>query len=140
MRTRAQISRDAALRRLTRVNHSLAVAAVLGAGMITDIVANATSGHARTITRTAETSGSGQVELLTSAQRSPTRKPRSSRHRAVAHHSTAASRTASSSPAAGSAPSSLAPSSTTPSQSSSSSASSVQPTVQPAVVAVSGGS
>ncbi|MDE3130734.1 MAG: hypothetical protein KGL16_06230, partial [Acidobacteriota bacterium] len=47
MRTRAQLSRDAALRRLTRVNHALAVAAVIAVGVITDIVANTASGHTR---------------------------------------------------------------------------------------------
>jgi hypothetical protein len=144
MRTRAQISRDAALKRLTRVNHSLAVAALLGVGVMTDVVANAASGHARTITRSAETSGSGRVELLTSPQRSPTRKPRSSRHRAVAHHSSAASRTASSSPVASSSSNSSQnlQGSSAPSSASSSSSSSSTPasSVQPTVVAVSGGS
>lgn len=47
MRTRAQESRDAALRRLTRVNHSLAAAALLGAAVVTDVVANTASGHTR---------------------------------------------------------------------------------------------
>ena len=56
MRTRAQTTRDAALRRLTRVNRSLAVAALVGAGVITDVVAHTASGH--TVTRSTTAGGS----------------------------------------------------------------------------------
>ena len=72
MRTRAQTSRDAALRRLTRVNHSLAVAAVLGAGVITDVVAHTASGHPVTSHPTpVSTSGNGQVGLLSTSAEPP---------------------------------------------------------------------
>jgi hypothetical protein len=110
MRTRAQASRDAALRRLTRLNHSLALAAVVGAGVVTDVVANTPAGHATTITTTGETSTTGQVTLLTSPQISPSHKPRHHSHRAPQ-------------PAVQQAPQPAA-----------------QPTPQPTVVAVSGGS
>jgi hypothetical protein len=138
MPTRAQTTRDAALRRLTRVNRSLALAAVVSAGVITDVVASTASGHARTITTARETNATGRVELLTSPQNSPTRKPRRNRHRAVTHHSTAAPRSVPAPPAASSSASSTP--AATSSAPSSSAASSAPVTVQPTVVAVSGGS
>ena len=144
MRTRAQTTRDAALRRLTRVNRSLALVAVVGAGVVTDVVANTASGHARTITTTGETSGTGRVELLTSPQSSPTRKPRTSTHRPITRpqQSTAGSQTAapSSQVASSSQSARTTQAASSSSDSSSSGASSAPVTAQPAVVAVSGGS
>ena len=54
-RTRAQASRDAALRRLTRVNHGLTAAAAIGAGVLTEVIAHTASAHTRTITSTSGT-------------------------------------------------------------------------------------
>lgn len=67
MRSRAQQSRDAALRRLAHVNRSLAAAALVCTGVITDVVANTASGHARTVTTTE-------------------RRPAATPHRANVHH------------------------------------------------------
>jgi hypothetical protein len=87
MRTRAQVSRDAALRRLTRVNHTLAIAAVVGTGVITDLVANTASGHARAVAT--NTSGvdtnKGPAATVTKA---PTRHHTARR---AAHHTAATS-------------------------------------------------
>ena len=71
MRTRAQTTRDAALRRLTRVNRSIAVAALVGAGVLTDVVAHTASGHTVKSSTSATGSGAkgtGGVELLTSSR------------------------------------------------------------------------
>ena len=113
MRTRAQESRDAALRRLTRVNRTLAIAAVVGTGVITDLVANTASGHARTVAT--NTSG---VDTNNGPAATVTKAP--ARHHSArrAAHNTAATS------------SDTAATSTPP-------VSAVQPT---AVVAVSGGS
>jgi hypothetical protein len=54
-RSRAQASRDAALRRLTRVNHGLTAAAAIGAGVLTEVIAHTASAHTRTISSTART-------------------------------------------------------------------------------------
>ena len=153
MRTRAQNSRDAALRRLTRVNRSLALAAVVGAGVVTDVVANTAAGHATTVTKTGETTGTGRVTLLTSPSSTTARKPRSHRHRAVAHHrrKPVTSGTAVPPAASGSATSTVQQTQPTVQQTQptvqqtqptvqSTPQPVVQPTPQPTVVAVSGGS
>jgi len=93
MRTRAQTNRDAALRRLTRVNHSIAVAAVIGAGVVTDLVAHTASGHAATGSTSATgsvTKGSGGVELLTGPRTTKRRAASTKRRTSVVHHSHAA--------------------------------------------------
>ena len=118
MRTRAQASRDAALRRMAAVNRSLAVATLLGTGVVTDVVANTASGHTR---RTV-------VEHSPSTPRPELRTPH--RH-ATAKRTTTRASAASSTPSAP-APSAPTPSAPTPSVSAVSSA--------PTVVAVSGGS
>jgi hypothetical protein len=76
MRTRAQASRDAALRRLTRVNRSLAIAAVVGTGVITDVVAKEAS----------NAPAANRPELLVSGgtSHSAARKAAAARHRAAA--------------------------------------------------------
>ena len=87
MRTRAQASRDAALRRLTRVNRSLAIAAVVGTGVITDVVANTASGQARdTAKQASSTPAANRPELLVSGStsHSAARKAAAARHRAAA--------------------------------------------------------
>lgn len=134
MQTRAQASRDAALRRLTRVNHTLAIAAVVGTGVITDLVANTASGHAHTVAT--NTSGldtnKGPAATVTKA---PTRHHTARR---AAHHTAATS-----SDAAATNSDSAATSSDSAATSSGTAATSTPPvsTVQPtAVVAVSGGS
>lgn len=118
MRTRAQISRDDALRRLTRVNRSLAVAAVIAAGVITDVVANTASGHTRKLVAEEPSVAPTQHRTATVA-----------RHRAAAEHRRIDA--VANPPAA----SSSSTSSSSASGSSVSAASSA-----PAVVAVSGGS
>lgn len=110
MRTRAQQSRDAALRRLAHLNRSLAAAALVCTGVITDVVANTASGHARTVTT---------VE----------RRPAATPHRANVHHHAAASEDLQSS---------AAPS--VPSTSSAPATSSLPAPSPAPVVAVSGGS
>jgi hypothetical protein len=86
MRTRAQASRDAALRRLTRVNRSLAIAAVVGTGVITDVVANTASGQARSTAKEASNApAANKPELLVSGtSHSAARKAAAARHRAAA--------------------------------------------------------
>jgi hypothetical protein len=87
MRTRAQASRDAALRRLTRVNRSLAIAAVVGTGVITDVVANTASGQARSTAKEASNApAANRPELLVSGgtSHSAARKAAAARHRAAA--------------------------------------------------------
>jgi hypothetical protein len=72
MRTRAQATRDAALTRLRRVNRSLTVAAVVGTGVVVDVVARTPLGHAsartvaaatRTTTTTTSTSKSKSAPI-----------------------------------------------------------------------------
>lgn len=107
---------------MTRVNHSLAVAALVGAGVLTDVVANTASGH--TFKTSASTGSTGA--LLTSSQvvtdsrhgSAATRRP------ATVHHSSTPTGSSGEGESGGSG--------------SSSQSSSVA--VQPTVVAVSGGS
>jgi hypothetical protein len=65
--------RDAALRRLRVANRTLIGAAVLGTGLLTDVTANAFSGHSRHVTTTAAAKASAVAAA-----------PRASRHRR--HH------------------------------------------------------
>ncbi|HWD69623.1 MAG TPA: hypothetical protein VG293_05470 [Solirubrobacteraceae bacterium] len=150
MKTRAQQSRDAALRRLTRINRSLAVAAMVGAGVITDVVANTASGHTRTGAGASSSTTAGYKPALlvsgtgatgNSAARRAAAARAAARYRAAARlraakHSKAESLQTSSAPStatqSSSSSSSASPSSSSSSVSSASSA--------PAVVAVSGGS
>lgn len=113
MRTRAQASRDAALRRLTRLNRTLAIAAVVGTGVITDAVANTATGHAHTVATKASGVEADERPAATVTQ-APTR-----------HHTAATSSDETAASSSGT-PAASAPSVST-----------VQPT---AVVAVSGGS
>lgn len=147
MSNRAQQSRDAALRRLSRVNRSLAAAALLGTAVITDVVANTASGHSRTGSLNASAGAGYKPALLvsganatgSSAQRRAAARPAARRR--AAHHATgeesSASTSASTSGSSQSLQSSPAPSSVTSSSSSSSVSSASS---SPAVVAVSGGS
>jgi hypothetical protein len=118
MRTRAQATRDAALRRLTRLNHTLAIAALVGTGVITDVVANTASGHTRTVSESTST-------VTTTATEAPARHHHHTARRAAHHKATTSSDTAATS------------SDTSATSSSTATVSTVQPT---AVVAVSGGS
>lgn len=86
MRTRTQVSRDAALRRLARLNHTLAVAAVVGTGVITDAVANTASGHTRTVATATNTSG---VEADEGPAATVTQAPRHHTARRAVHHTAA---------------------------------------------------
>ncbi|MDE3132960.1 MAG: hypothetical protein KGL15_02725 [Acidobacteriota bacterium] len=127
MRTPAQASRDAALRRLTRVNRTLAIAAVVGTGVITDAVANTASGHTRTVA--ASTSGAD-----TGKQPAATVTKAQTRHhtaRRAVHHSAATSSGTAATSSGTAATSSGTAATSTPSVSSAQST---------AVVAVSGGS
>ena len=120
MQTRAQANRDAALRRLTRLNRSLAVTAAVGTALVTDVVANTASGHTR--------------KPIDSSRRRPKRSVKlasAGTHHGVAHKR-AASSTAGKSTESSSTPSTATPSQSSPSVSAASS-------TQPAVV-VSGGS
>lgn len=125
MRTRAQESRDAALRRLTQLNRSLAVTAVVGVGVITDVVANTASGHTR--------------KLVASESRTPAKSKPSASHvtrhtpkHTAARQSTSGQSVQSSAPSTATTPSQSSSDTSTPSVSAASSA--------PTVVAVSGGS
>lgn len=66
MRTRAQANRDAALRRLTRINRALAAGAVISVGVLTDVVAN-------TVHFNKTSTGSAASEAL-AAQKTPARR------------------------------------------------------------------
>ena len=146
MRTRAQADRDAALRRLTRINHSLAAAAVLGVAVVTDIVAHTASGHTVTTASSVAATGTGGVELLTGPGHSRRATGRSAQVRQGSAAAASSSGSDDQSGSSQSLQSSFAPSTVTASRSSSSSSSAsssnVAPasSVQPAVVAVSGGS
>ncbi|HET9093504.1 MAG TPA: hypothetical protein VFN36_00345 [Solirubrobacteraceae bacterium] len=121
MRTRAQVSRDDALRRLVTLNRSMVVAAVIGAGVLTDVVANTASGHVRTV---ATGSGGYQTALLAAG--------------ATAKHATTAHGTATTHPGAAAGASSSGGGSSAQSLSSSPAPA---PAPAPApVVVVSGGS
>lgn len=149
MKSRAQESRDAALRRLTRVNRSLAVAAMVGAGVITDVVANTASGHTRTgAGASSNTTAGAKPALLVSGTGATgaTAARRAAAAHAAARHRAAARLRAAKHRKAESLQASSAPSTVTPSVSPAGSApSTVTPSVSPAssapaVVAVSGGS
>jgi hypothetical protein len=138
MRTPAQVSRDAALRRLSRINRSLAIAAVVGAGVITDVVANTASGQTRTNAKAASnTPATNKPELLVSGgtSHSAARKAAAARHRAAA---AARRRTAAEHKRAQATASTGSSASTGASASTSSSVSAGSSTAP--VVAVSGGS
>ena len=87
MPTRAQASRDAALRRLARVNRALAIVAVVGTGVITDVVANTASGQTRNNTKQASdapAANTPELPVSDGTSRSQARKAAAARHRAAA--------------------------------------------------------
>ncbi len=132
MRTRAQASRDDALRRVTTLNRSLAVAAVLGVGVLTDVVANTATAHVRTVTN----GGTGyQTALLTAGG--------SGQHASTAHHRSATTSSTGTGGSSSSAASGQSLQSSPAPSAASSSASTASPAPAPApapVVVVSGGS
>jgi hypothetical protein len=137
MRTRAQISRDAALRRMTNINRSLAVAAVLGTGVITDVAANTAFGHTRT--RSAASTGF-QPALLTSGGTATQGAAKA--HRAASTHVKSPSQSQASSSSQSLQSSSAPAPAASQSSSSGSSSSQSAPVVSaaPPVTVVSGGS
>jgi hypothetical protein len=69
-RTRAQLARDAALRRLARANAALLVSAVLATGVITDVVSQRAAAHGAT--RTAKSIVVVQSATKTSTEKAET--------------------------------------------------------------------
>lgn len=131
MRTRAQANRDAALRRLTRINRALAAGAVISVGVLTDVVAN-------TVHFNKTASASAPSEAL-AAQKTPARRT----HTASSNGGTSAAGQAGGVGSGSSSGGSLGGSSggTQSSASTSSAASSPPPVSAPQpVVVVSGGS
>lgn len=138
MKTRAQQSRDAALRRLGNVNRSLAVAAVLSTGVITDVVANTASGHTRTTATGAGASAGFKPALLESGPSNTSAAGRARARHAASLRSTGHKSQTSSSSGVGASSSSSSSQSlqTSPAPS----ANVPPPAPAPTVVAVSGGS
>jgi hypothetical protein len=139
-RVPAHARRDAALRRLRRLNRVLIGGAVAATGLLTDVTAHAFSGHSRRAgARTASASGPAPAHTR--------RPPARAHHRHHAHHRRAALRPPANAPtsAAATTPQATTPQATTPAAPATTTTSGPQPapTPQPAPApapTVSGGS
>jgi hypothetical protein len=130
VRTRAQTARDAALRRLTRLNVGITAAAVIATGALTEAVAHGFRG--RSVTRApAETVPAGSGAATASPARHHRAKRTRPHHQAPASHDSSTSTSTGLAPAPAPQATTPAPPSTTPAQPTTP-ASSPQPAPAPA--------